>query len=224
MKFLNDSKITVRLSDSEDGEASLMTCSNDASLSGSSDSAEDLFWCLDTKLSAKNKYLEEVYEYSGGDFNAPSQWYFCRLSLPESKKISSEKNKLWGLMKQAQQYKYYRHKLLGHVSTTCINYMFCYFEQFKSGNIHVHLIVDIGKEHIINLKSELSELFCVNKKEEMKQFFHSQPIENIEAVHEYLFNKKEHSYENLDQDVFKPIVLTRHSAPPTQQSIPLVKK
>lgn len=216
MKFLNDSKITVRLSDSEDSEASLMTCSNDASLSGSSDSADDLFWCLDTYLTTVNKYLET-------DYKAP-KLYFCRLSLPESKKISSEKNKLWGLMKQAQQYKYYRHKLLGHVSTTCINYMFCYFEQFKSGNIHVHLIVDIGDEHIINLKSELSELFCVNKKEEMKQFFHSQPVEDLEAVRSYLFDKKEHSYENLNQDVFKPIVLTRHSAPPTQQSIPLVKK
>lgn len=192
--------LNIKLCETEN-EASLDTCSNDASFSGQSDSAEFDEWVLETKLTTVERYLEYT-------LNSP-KLYFCRVSLPESKKIQTERNKLWGLMKQAQQYKYYRHKLLGYTLTSCIQFMFCYFEQFKNGNIHFHLIVDIGDEHIINLKAELAELFGVSKKDEMKHFFHSQKIDDIEATHNYLFHKEQHAYENIDQEVFRPIILQR---------------
>lgn len=206
------SDLNIKLCETEN-EASLDSCSNDASFSGQSDSAELDEWELECFHTTKRSYLNRVYQFDDDYMNSHNgdspSYYFCRVSLPESKKIQTERNKLWGLMKQAQQYKYYRHKLLSHTLTSCIQFMFCYFEQFKNGNIHFHLIVNIGKEHIINLKAELAELFGVSKKDEMKHFFHSQKIDDIEATHNYLFHKEQHAYENIDQEVFRPIILQR---------------
>lgn len=193
-------------------DASSMPCSDDARFyseresddnvsSGSSDSANDILWDLTNCLTNKQTIINDmklVIIYP--------KWYFGRVSLPESKKIKTEKNKLWGTMNQYAQYKYYRSKLMGaYTQSSCVKYMICYFEQFKSGNIHFHFIASLGDEHIINLKSEFADLFDINKKEEMKNFFHVQPVEDMNKTFEYLFEKNEHAYENIDQEKFKPI-------------------
>lgn len=200
---MNLEKILIKPCEMED--ASFMPCSNDAVFfsddsSGDSDSTGEVLWGLTNCLTNIENIKNQIQT-----LKRLPRWYFGRLSLPESKKIKSEKNKLWGTMNQYAQYKYYRSKLMGvYTESSCVNYMICYFEQFKSGNIHFHFIVSLT-DHIINLKSEFADLFDVGKKEEMKNFFHVQPIDDMNKVFEYLFEKNEHAYENVDQDKFRPI-------------------
>lgn len=205
--MINLNKVIIR--EEEDSVVEVLAPTTQDS-SGSSDSTDNMFWDLSSFETTKNKYLCYLdFFRNSPDIENLSKFYFCRVSLPESKKISSENNKMWGLLKQAHQYKYLRSKLLRFRETSCVKFMFCYFEQFVSGNIHFHLIVNVGEEHIVNLKAELAELFGVNKKVEMTNFFHQRKIDDFSKTHEYLFEKKEHDYENIDQTKFKPIILIK---------------
>lgn len=194
-----------------------MSCPNNAGFSndvqgvtGQTKSANIEEWPLnvyETTPVLGVKLLYQKYSKTG------LSWYFCRVSLPESKTIKSENNKLWGLLKQVKQYKYYKSKLLKYELTSCVDNGYIHFEQFRSGNIHFHMILAIPHHiHVYNLKVEMSELFEIRSKKEMKNFFHQLPIhtdDDFDKVISYLTDKNLKKYESIDQNIYKPIRINR---------------
>lgn len=228
MSVLNNSFVEeCKQWETETKSALLDSCSNNAELSridmtsGKSTTAKLEEWntiSCDTNINVVD-YMVKPYDILG-DLKLvkseltrvglyPYNMYFCRLSLPETKVIKTEGKKLWGLLKQKTQYKYLRSKLLNYGLTTCLYRGYCVFEQFRSGNIHCHIIAFIPSHiHVMNFKSELAFLFDINSKKELKNFFHSAPMKNREdliKVIEYVTDKKQKSYESIDQNIFKPI-------------------
>lgn len=142
--------------------------------------------------------------------SGPLDYYFCRVSLPDTKLIKTERNKPWGLLKQRVQYKYFRAQLLKWELSSTVYRGYVHFEQFKTGNIHFHMIVAIPLGiHINNLRAELSDLFGINSKKETQNFFNSRVIptkDDLKKVIEYLLNKQPpKDYEVIDQNIFKPL-------------------
>lgn len=132
--------------------------------------------------------------------------YFCRVSVSPHKKIKQENNRLWGSLKQKKQYGWMNSKFANYSDIDdSILQIHGIYEQFKTGNLHIHLLVKLKEGKLIHdFKADLSSMFEITKKDELNSFFHSQEITDIEGVLNYLFKKKEKAYENVDKLVFRP--------------------
>lgn len=200
-------------------EALRGSCSSNAELSGNQ-LDRNLEHAVVPLQRIKDSYLnaKSLCEYVIG-----YDMYFCRIGFPDSYLVPGEKGKTWGRLKQIQQYNYLKRKILSYRNSDSVAIMLSYFEQFKSGNLHIHLIIGIDPNswtsNIKNVKCELANLFELPQKNKKmwEQFFDSKSlidrsnrsisenIENVDHVLDYLFNKKYKNYEDIDQSIFMPI-------------------
>lgn len=154
--------------------------------------------------------------------------YFCRMSFPDNYVVPGEKGKTWGRLKQIDQYNFLKRKIISLQQSDSVGRMLSYFEQFKTGNLHVHFIVTIRGSswaaNIKNFKCELANLFELPQRNKnlWAQFFDyteindcdSDPdnMKQLDNILQYLLYKTKKTYENLDLSTFQPITTTSTSS------------
>lgn len=202
---LNSEPITQALSTS---------CSDNAGFSGKKITAETfshkLVLITDENKRQKVEDLKILYV----DQLKYAKVYFGRLSFPDNYLVPGEKGKTWGRLKQIHQYNFLKRKIISIEESDSVGLNLSYFEQFKSGNLHVHFILSIPGNswaaNIKNFKCELANLFELPQKHKnlFAQFFDYKELisgTDIRETIEYLFYKTKKTYENLDLSIFMPI-------------------
>lgn len=152
--------------------------------------------------------LARQYVQNIENFNNECNMYFVSLNIPLKRKLGSKaRYKEYGCCTQLLQYLYIRIKLFD-IPLRAINSMLCYFEQTKQGNIHCHMLVNAHKElHRNDLRAQICSVFDFKKWIEASLNVHVEQVYDVKGVFEYLFNKDKKSYENIDQNIFKPLIL-----------------
>lgn len=154
--------------------------------------------CRYIDLGVKSEEIPKLYFVSAGFSNKHKVKISDSMNRAQ-KTITVE----YQCLKQLQQYQYICKKLnLYEFSTFTAG--FIYFETTFEGNIHFHGVVvsDFNKQCI---KAEFLDCFGIKKGIEASYTIHIQSIKDCKNISDYLFNKQEKKYEEVNQQLFKPL-------------------
>lgn len=202
---LNSEPITQALSTS---------CSDNAGFSMKKITAETFSHKLMLITEENKRQKVEDLKVTFVDQLKTAKVYFGRVSFPDNYLVPGEKGKTWGRLKQINQYNFLKRKIISIEESDSVGLNLSYFEQFKSGNLHVHFILSVPNNswcaNIKNFKCELANLFELPQRNKnlFAQFFDYKELtteSDIKDTIEYLFYKIKKTYENLDLSIFMPI-------------------
>ena len=138
--------------------------------------------------------------------------YFVSVSIPQKHLINVRGRKIsWLSMKQHVQYIYLTNKLINVIDNmsilgdASIDKLCVVFEQHLSGCIHFHMIIKTSL-HKHDVRAMLASMLQIRKPTEILLSIRVVDIKDIDGVIDYLFHKKEKLYEELNMNVYKPLI------------------
>jgi len=133
--------------------------------------------------------------------------YFISGTFADDYKLNvRSRNVAYLSLKQIVQYNWIGYKFINHLPLNIGDQILIIFEQTFHGNIHYHILIS-SKLHRHDIRALIAELFGFTKANDIIINVNVKDVFNLDGIHDYMFNKVTKTYENLDMNVFKPIIL-----------------
>lgn len=145
--------------------------------------------------------------------NIPSPlvgYYFVSAGIPSALKVDTSRGNVeYQTLKQRAQYDFIYKKLCSHEFDSFTE-GFVMIEQTKLGSLHFHCVVKALDSNKHDIRADFFCAFGMTKGKNLKYSFKVDEVTNIIGLTDYLFNKKEKSYEKVDSIIFKPLKIYSH--------------